>query len=138
MVELPNEARYQKYRIPLFQDKTVVFNHCHRIIRCIIDCKLHTKDAVAAKAALEIARSLKGKAWENSPGQLRQIEGLGPVAIKKLVNSGVRSLDTLADLEPHKIETTLSRNPPFGTNVVKMARAIPRLRVISYQLSKVS
>jgi ATP-dependent DNA helicase HFM1/MER3 len=137
MMDFPNETRYQKYKTSLLQDKAVVFNHCHRIVRCIIDCKLHSKDAVAAKSALEIARSLKGKAWENSPGQLRQIEGFGPVAIKKLVSSGVRSLEMLANLEPHKIEMTLSRNPPFGTNVVKMACAIPRLRVFSHQVSKV-
>ncbi|KAG0637603.1 ATP-dependent DNA helicase MER3 [Tuber brumale] len=135
MIEFPPEASFQKYKTSLLQDKALVFQHCHRIIRCIIDCRIHSKDATTVKAALELGRSLKAKSWEDSPSQLRQIEGFGPVAIKKLVNAGIRNLEMLARLESHKIETTLSRNPPFGANVLKIAQSVPLFRVFCSQIS---
>ncbi|PUU75011.1 Sec63 Brl domain-domain-containing protein [Tuber borchii] len=135
MMEFPTESGFQKYKTSLLQDKALVFQHCHRIIRCIIDCKIYSKDATTVKAALELGRSLKAKAWEDSPSQLRQIEGFGPVAIKKLVNAGIRNLETLAKIESHKIETTLSRNPPFGANVLKLAQSVPLFRVFCSQIS---
>ncbi|CUS11806.1 unnamed protein product [Tuber aestivum] len=135
MMEFPTDPGFQKYRTSLLQDKALIFQHCHRVIRCIIDCKIYSKDATTVKAALELGRSLKAKAWENSPSQLRQIEGFGPVAIKKLVNAGIRNLEMLARLESHKIETTLSRNPPFGANVLKVAQSVPLFRIFCSQIS---
>lgn len=137
MLEFPAEANLQKYRTTLIQDKNLVFQHCHRIVRCIIDCKLHFKDSFSVKSSLEVARCLKARVWENSPLQLRQMEGFGPASIKKLVNAGVRSLEMLERLEAHKIETIMSRNPPFGSKVMKAVREIPKLRVLSHQISKV-
>lgn len=136
-MEFPTESGFQKYKTSLLQDKALVFQHCHRIIRCIIDCKIYSKDATTVKAALELGRSLKAKAWEDSPSQLRQIEGFGPAAIKKLVNAGIRNLEMLAKMESHKIETTLSRNPPFGANVLKLAQSVPLFRVFCSQISAV-
>lgn len=137
MVEFPTESNLQKYKTTLAQDKALVFQHCHRIVRCIIDCKLHFKDSFSVKSSLEAARCLKARVWENSPLQLRQIEGFGPASVKKLVNAGVRSLEMLEQLEAHKIETIMSRNPPFGAKVMRAVRDIPKLRVLSHQMSKV-
>lgn len=137
MVEFPAEVNLQKYKTTLAQDKILVFQHCHRIIRCIIDCKLYFKDSFSVKSSLEVARCLKARVWENSPLQLRQIEGFGPASVKKLVNAGVRSLEMLEQLEAHRIETIMSRNPPFGAKVMKAVRDIPKLRVLSHQISKV-
>lgn len=137
MLEFPVLANFQKYKTTLMQDKNLIFQHCHRIIRCIVDCGLHFKDSITVKNSLEVARCLKARVWENSPLQLRQIEGFGPASIKKLVNAGVRSLEMLGELEAHKIETIMSRNPPFGSKVVKVLRDIPKLRVLSHQISQV-
>lgn len=136
MMEFPAEANFQKYKTTLMQDKSLIFQHCHRVIRCIIDSKLHFKDSVSVRSALEVARSLKARVWENSPLQLRQIEGFGPASVKKLVNAGIRSLEMLENLEPYKIESILSRNPPFGTKIVRAARDIPKLQVLTHQVSK--
>lgn len=136
-MEFPALECFQRYKTTLMQDRNLVFKHCHRIIRCIIDCQLHLRDSISVKSALEIARCLKAKAWENSPLQLRQIEGFGPASIKKLVTAGVRSLRMLEQLEAHKIEAIMSRNPPFGSKAIKSVRDIPRLRVTSRQISKV-
>ncbi|KAH0612070.1 uncharacterized protein H6S33_010122 [Morchella sextelata] len=136
MMEFPVEANFQKFKATLMQDKSLIFQHCHRVMRCIIDGKLHFKDSVSVRSALEVARSLKARVWENSPLQLRQIEGFGPASVKKLVNAGIRSLGMLETLEAHKIETILSRNPPFGSKIIRAVRDIPKLQVISRQVSK--
>lgn len=137
MMEFPGEANLQKYKTALNQDKSLVFQHCHRVIRCIIDCKLYVKDSISVLSSLEVARCLKARAWENSPLQLRQIEGFGPASIKKLIKAGARSLEMLEQLEPHKIEAIMSRNPPFGSRVARAVGSIPKLQVFSYQVSTV-
>lgn len=120
------------------QDKTLIFRHCYRIIHCILDCLIHQEDGIGVNNALEVARSLKSKVWEGSVHELRQLDGLGPVAVRRLVNTGVRNLKTLEAMPAYQIESTLSRNPPFGTNILRGVQSIPRLRISLERLGKVA
>lgn len=60
---------------------------------------------------------------------MAQIAGIGPVAVRKLVRAGISTIHGFLDLESYQIETLLSRNPPFGTEILKAGEAIPRLRL---------
>ncbi|TGZ77334.1 putative DEAD/DEAH box DNA helicase [Ascodesmis nigricans] len=124
--DYPLEQQYQKLKASMAQDKTIVFRHVHRIIHCIVDCLIHKEDGIGVNNALELARSLKARVWEGSVHELRQLEGLGPVAVRRLVLVGVRSLKMLEMMPAHQIEATLSRNPPMGTNLLKKVKCIPR------------
>jgi ATP-dependent DNA helicase HFM1/MER3 len=60
---------------------------------------------------------------------MKQIDQVGVVAVRKLAASGIMSLEELEFTEPHQIEMTLSKNPPFGTKLLARVREFPKLRV---------
>ncbi|KAF7186742.1 ATP-dependent DNA helicase MER3 [Pseudocercospora fuligena] len=126
-VELPTED--VKHTMEYRTSKAIIWQHAHRLIRCIIDCQLYLDDAVTARNALMLARSLGGQVWDDSPLHMKQLEGIGFVFVRKLVNAGIRSIVDLESIEAYRIEQILSRNPPFGAQVHEQAKAFPRLRI---------
>ena len=50
-VEFPAEEQYAKHKRQYHQDKTMVFSHINRLIRCVVDSQLHHQDAVGARHA---------------------------------------------------------------------------------------
>ena len=128
-VEFPTDEQYGKHKRQYNQDKTLVFSHLNRLIRCIVDCRLHVQDSVGARHALELARSFSARVWDNSPLQMKQLPQIGQVAIRKLAMGGVNSIEALETTEPHRIETLLSRNPPFGQKLLGCLKDFPKLRV---------
>ena len=107
----------------------MVFSHVNRLIRCIVDCQLHRQDAIGARHALELARSFSARVWDNSPLQMKQLPQIGLAAIRKLAMGGVNSIEALETTEPHRIETLMSRHPPFGQKLIGGLRDFPKLRV---------
>jgi len=110
-------------------DYLMVFQHAHRLIRCIIDCQLHLEDSVGARSALELARALGARAWDDSASQLQKIENIGPVSMRKLAAAGIDNIEKLENTESHKIDHILGRNPPFGAKVLEQVKGYPKLRV---------
>jgi ATP-dependent DNA helicase HFM1/MER3 len=137
-VDFPGDDQFQKYRHQFTQDKTIILQHVHRLICCIIDCKLHQHDSTSVRNGLELARSLSARAWDNSPLQLKQISGLGPVAVRKLVAAGVKSIEMLEATEPQRIEMILSRNPTFGNRILEEVKEFPKLTVSAMMTGKVA
>lgn len=135
--EFPLDQNFQKLKTSLMQDRSIVFQHCHRIISSMIDCLIYKEDGKGLINALDLARCLRARVWEGSAHELRQLEGLGPVAVRKLVKYGVRNLKMMEEMQPHQIESALSRNPPFGTNMLKLVKSVPRLKVGIEQVGKV-
>lgn len=126
-IDFPSED--YKLRSEYATSKSVIFNNVSRLIRCIIDCQLYLEDAVAARNALSLARSLGAQVWDDSPLHIKQLDGIGAVYLRKLVGAGIKSIDDLVNTDARRIETALSRNPPFGTQLLDKAKAFPKLRV---------
>ncbi|KAL8964298.1 MAG: hypothetical protein Q9183_004547, partial [Haloplaca sp. 2 TL-2023] len=112
-VDFPTDELYAKFKRQFQQDKSVIFSHIHRLIRCVIDCQIHLQDAANVRHALELARSFAAKVWDNSPHQLKQVPNIGPVAIRKLATGGITSIEALEAAEPQRIEMLLSKNAPY-------------------------
>ncbi|GAQ02869.1 ATP-dependent DNA helicase MER3 [Aspergillus lentulus] len=128
-VEYPDGEQYQKHKFAFQQDKNFVFSHINRLIRCVIDCKISLEDSITARNALELARSFGAKVWDNCPLQMKQIDQVGIVAVRKLAAAGVTSIDALEATEPHRIDMIMSRNPPFGMKLLARVADFPKLRV---------
>lgn len=128
-VEYPDGEQYQKHKFAFQQDKNVVFSHINRLIRCVIDCQISREDSIAARNALELARSFGAKVWDNCPLQMKQIDQVGIVAVRKLAAAGITSIDALEATEPHRIDMIMSRNPPFGVKLLGRVADFPKLRV---------
>lgn len=135
-VDLPVDDKTAKHKTQYTTDVAIIFQHVHRLIRCIIDCQLYLEDSVAARNALMLARSLGARVWDDSPLQLKQIEQIGPVAVRKLVNAGVKTIEDLETMEAHRIETILSKHPPFGLKLLDRLKAFPKLRVSVQMMGK--
>ncbi|KAH2544902.1 hypothetical protein KXW97_001735 [Aspergillus fumigatus] len=128
-VEYPDGEQYQKHKFAFQQDKNFVFSHINRLIRCVIDCQISLGDSITARNALELARSFGAKVWDNCPLQMKQIDQVGIVAVRKLAAAGITSIDALEATEPHCIDMIMSRNPPFGMKLLARVADFPKLRV---------
>lgn len=136
-VDVPDGEQFQKHRFTFQQDKSVVFSHVSRLIRCIIDCQVCLDDSVAVRNALELARSFAAKVWDSSPLQMKQIEQIGVVAVRKLAAAGITSIESLESREPHEIDMVLSKNPPFGMKLLGRLAEFPKLRITLKMMGKV-
>lgn len=135
-VEFPNDEQHAKHRRQYNQDKTLVFSHVHRLIRCITDCQIYRQDAVSVRSAMELARSFGARVWDNSPLQMKQLPNIGLVAIRKLAIGGINSIEALEAAEPHRIELLMSKNPPFGQKLLAGLKDFPKLRVSVKMMGK--
>ncbi|KAM0716552.1 hypothetical protein Q7P37_007997 [Cladosporium fusiforme] len=124
-IDFPEDG---KQRADFLSAKSLIFQNVQRLIRCVIDCHLYLEDAITARNALALARSLGAQVWDDSPYCMKQLDGIGPVAVRKLVTAGVRSIYGIADAEHHRLETILSRQPPFGKQLQDKAKMFPKLR----------
>ena len=128
-VEFPADEQYVKHKRQFNMEKTILFSHVNRLLNCVTDCQIILQDAVAARHALELSRSVSARIWENSPYQMAQIDQIGLVAIRKLALGGINSIEALEAAEPHRIEMLLSRNPPLGQKILDKLKDFPKLRV---------
>ncbi|KAK6367420.1 ATP-dependent DNA helicase MER3 [Exophiala oligosperma] len=128
-VLIPDNDNYRKHHQQHRIDKSTVFSHANRLIRCIIDCQIYFKDSVSARNALELGRSLAARVWDNTASQLRQLDGLGEVSVRKLASASINGIDVLLNTEPSRIEVVLGKNPPYGHDLLKKLESFPNLRV---------
>ena len=103
--------------------------HSKRLIRCMVDVFVQRNDSFAAKSALELARSLAAGVWDDTVLQLKQIPGIGDVAVRKLAAAGIKSIDAVFDVEPRRLEVVLSKNPPYGHDLLKKLGEFPMLHI---------
>ena len=129
-VECPVGEQFVKYKTQFQQDKAMVFQHVNRLIRCVIDCQLIRGDSGSTRHALELARSFAARVWDNSPLQLKQLDQIGNVAIRKLANAGINSIELLENTEANRIEAVVGRGPPFGMKLLSNLAKFPKLRVL--------
>ncbi|KAF2021045.1 hypothetical protein BU24DRAFT_361636, partial [Aaosphaeria arxii CBS 175.79] len=118
-----------KHRNQYNLEANTVFKHATRLVRCIIDCQLELRDAVAAGHALMLERSLCARAWDDSPMHMKQIPDIGNVSVRKLINAGIKSVEELEMTDTQRLETVLGRNPPFGLKLLEKLKPFPKLRV---------
>jgi ATP-dependent DNA helicase HFM1/MER3 len=128
-VELPTDEKTTGNKFQYLTDVNLVFQHISRLIRCVVDFSLYREDSIALRNSLALCRSLGARCWDDSPLQLRQLERVGIVGVRKLVNAGIKSIEELENTDANRIETLLKRAPPCGLQVIDTAKAFPKPRV---------
>lgn len=136
-IEFPVDDQFQKHKFAFQQDKNLVLSRVNRLIRCVIDCEIAREDSIAILNSLELARSFGAKVWDRSPLQMKQIEQVGVVAVRKLAAAGISGIEDLECTEAHRIEVILSKNPPFGMKLLARLKEFPKLRVAVKMVGKV-
>jgi ATP-dependent DNA helicase HFM1/MER3 len=127
--DLTWDGELAKHKSQYIMETQIVFKHISSLIRCVIDCQICLGDSVSIHSALMLERSLGSRVWDDSPLQMKQIESIGVVGVRKFVNAGIRTLEDLETCEPHRIEALIGRNPPYGMKVLETVRTFPKLRV---------
>ncbi|CAG8457778.1 10751_t:CDS:10 [Ambispora leptoticha] len=110
-------------------DANIIFQHCPRIMNCIVECMVQKQDVITLRNAIDLARCLRAKTWENSPFILRQIDGIGPQYARHFANAGIQTFVELEKCDPRRIEMIVSRNPPFGNQIHDALASIPRFKL---------
>ena len=118
-----------KHKQQYQQEVATIFKSINSLIRCIIDCQIFSGDSVSIHSALMLERCLGSKAWDDNPLQMAQVPNIGAVAVRKLVNAGIRGIEDLQATDARRIETIVGRNPPFGLKVLDALKTFPKLRV---------
>lgn len=126
-----------RHKQQYLQESATIFRSTNSLIRCIIDCQIFLGDSVGIHSALMLERALGSKAWDDSPLQMVQVPDIGGVAVRKLVNAGIRSIEDLGSTDAPRIDTVVGRNPPFGLKVLNYLKSFPKLRV-SLQIQSIS
>ncbi|KAF1922985.1 P-loop containing nucleoside triphosphate hydrolase protein [Didymella exigua CBS 183.55] len=127
--EINWESDMSKHKAQYQQEVATIFKSINNLVRCIIDCQIVLGDSVSIHSALMLERCLGSKAWDDSPLQMVQVPNIGTVAVRKLVNAGIHSIEDLESTDARRIETIVGRNPPFGLKVLEDLRSFPKLRV---------
>jgi ATP-dependent DNA helicase HFM1/MER3 len=135
-VEYPNEKEFNMIKRQFMVDKSVIFEKVQRLMRCVIDCKSVDEDAIATRHALDLARSLSAEIWEYSNLQLRQLQGVGPSAVRTMVSSNINSIEKLDEKDASGIERIMSKNPPYGKKMKDNLATFPRLELKSEIVGK--
>jgi ATP-dependent DNA helicase HFM1/MER3 len=133
------EGDLSKLRVQYNMEANVAFKYITRLVRCVIDCQICIGDSVSINNALMLERSLAARVWDDSPLQMKQINEIGVIGVRKLTNIGIRSIEELDCTDAHRIEAALGRNPPFGMKILERLKGFPKLRVsLQVQPSSVS
>jgi ATP-dependent DNA helicase HFM1/MER3 len=108
------------------QDRNVVFQHAVRVVKCMRDCYLHKGDAEGVLSAMTLERCLQAKSWHDSPTVLRQLRGVGVAYVRLLALKGIKTFESLRQMEPENLEIICNRSTPFGRDLMKDLERIPQ------------
>lgn len=128
-LEFPSYTDASKLYSSFHNDLFQVFRQAIRIVRCMIDVFREQKDSISLINAMSLNRSIIGKCWENSPMELRQLEGIGLANVRKFVNHNVSSLKDAQSLTPQQIEYYLGCKIGSGNKVQAALSSLPKVSV---------
>lgn len=111
------------------QDKMLVFRHCFRILKCIVDIFVEKKDGVSLKNALFLLRSVNGTCWEDSAMVLRQLKSIGLISVRKLVQKDIHTLQEFGNLSDQQIECYLGLKMGNGSKIRRDVELLPQLQL---------
>lgn len=109
-----------------FLEAITILKHSVRVVRTIVEVALVKKHGLVLKSGMELLRSLTGKAWEDRPIVLRQINHIGDKSIKVLTQNNITTFAALRKTTPSQLELILNRRPPFGTQILTAISELPQ------------
>ncbi|EUC66319.1 P-loop nucleoside triphosphate hydrolase, putative [Rhizoctonia solani AG-3 Rhs1AP] len=112
-----------------------VMRHAPRMITALVDTALVTKNGSVIMNGMSLMRCLNGKAWEDRPAVLKQIDGIGEKSYKVLAENGITTIKLLSAQNPNRIEMLLNRRPPFGSDIISSSRTLPSYSIIVEELT---
>lgn len=116
-----------KIRATVIQDRLLVFKHCQRLLKCMIDTFITKRDGNSLKNALYLLRCINGNTWEDSSGVVRQLKLIGLVAHRKLVNQRILTFQDISNLSEEQLEYYLGIRLGLGNKIKEDLSLLPNL-----------
>ncbi|KAM4063096.1 sec63 brl domain-containing protein [Hirsutella rhossiliensis] len=111
----------------LHQERGRIYVLLDHVLRCLVDILGRGRDGRGVNVALDVLRSVKAGVWEGSCNELLQVQGIGLAKMGRLAQAGIKSVKQLSRLDFFHIERLLSRNPPFGHQLLHQIAGFPLL-----------
>lgn len=124
-LEYPTYKGSGQVHSSFINDKLLVFKQSLRICRCLIDILVSKGDAISLVSCLYLSRCIQGKAWEDTPMELRQVQDIGPKYSKKLVENDIDRLIHAKRLQLLQIMKYLAVKAATGKKILKELSNIP-------------
>jgi ATP-dependent DNA helicase HFM1/MER3 len=116
----------------LRSEVTQVLSLSSRIMRCMIECLIERKAALALLNALKLSQCVESHLWFDSDHVCRQLDKIGSTLSSHLVSGNIKSFSELEQCNPRRIEALIKRNPPAGNAVLEnLFRIWPKLSIQS-------
>lgn len=128
-LEFPSYEGASKLHQTLVQDKFLVFRHCFRLLKCMVDTFIEKNDGTSLKNTLFLLRSLNGHCWENTPMVLRQLKTIGLVSVRRLIRHGITNLEEMGHLSDTHIEYYLNLKIGNGIKIKNDISLLPCLNI---------
>lgn len=128
-LEFPSYEGASKLHQTLVQDKFLVFRHCFRLLKCMVDTFIEKSDGTSLKNTLFLLRSLNGHCWENTPMVLRQLKTIGLVSVRRLIRHGNTNLEEMGHLSDTQIEYYLNLKIGNGIKIKNDISLLPCLNI---------
>ncbi|BFZ54763.1 ATP-dependent DNA helicase MER3 [Savitreella phatthalungensis] len=113
----------------LAQSHYKIANTLARILSSTIDVAADKQDTITLLHALELRTAVLARCWQNTPGTLRQVRGIGKVSLQALKLARIVSIKQLAVLDSFELERIFRRNPPFGVRMLEDLASFPQFTV---------
>ncbi|CAX43655.1 ATP-dependent DNA helicase, putative [Candida dubliniensis CD36] len=110
-------------------DKFYVFKHIYRIMMALLDVFIEKQDAKSLHSSSYLLRCVNGKCWEDSPNELRQLDGIGPASVKKFCTHNILSLNDAKALTSSQIEYFLGLKTGAGNKIKRNIASLPNLQL---------
>ncbi|CAI4443536.1 CEQ_1a_G0016610.mRNA.1.CDS.1 [Saccharomyces cerevisiae] len=128
-LEFPSYEGASKLHQTLVQDKFLVFRHCFRLLKCMVDTFIEKGDGTSLKNTLFLLRSLNGHCWENTPMVIRQLKTIGLVSVRRLIRHGITNLEEMGHLSDTQIEYYLNLKIGNGIKIKNDISLLPCLNI---------
>ena len=128
-LEFPSYEGASKLHQTLVQDKFLVFRHCFRLLKCMVDTFIEKRDGISLKNTLFLLRSLNGHCWENTPMVLRQLKTIGLISVRRLIRHGITNMEEMGNLSDTQIEYYLNLKVGNGIRIKNDISLLPCLDI---------
>lgn len=128
-LDFPNYSGSMKLYYSFEGDKRYVFRQASRIIHCMIDVFIYRKDYVSLFNTLKLSRCITGRCWENSPTELKQLDGIDLECVRKLQKNDVKGFEEAKYLSQMQLESFLDIEPGTGKNTFQSLQSLPEFKI---------
>ncbi|RLV95616.1 ATP-dependent DNA helicase MER3 [Spathaspora sp. JA1] len=124
-LEFPKYNGAMKLHSSFLSDKLLIFKQLPRLMMAMLDVMVEKADSITLRNSSYLYRCINGKCWEDSPNELRQLEGVGPVAVKNFIEHNILCLEHAQKLSSTQIENILGWKIGAGNKLRHNLQALP-------------